>query len=264
MAVDEALLRSCESGNQEFPVVRFYWWKNPTLSIGAKERLGEAADLNACSELGVSLVRRPSGGRAVLHDHELTYSIVARLGNHPFDKSVERSYRLISEAMRDGLRTFGVELELTSGSSRIRPRTSNRTNASNGDRNINSRHSPCFATVSRHELTFDGRKVVGSAQRRLRNAVLQHGSVLLRSDVDTLSRATGTDRERSKVLTAAMIGIEDILQREVDRRGLIEAITPALSGVLRYELVPGDLTDEESRLAAELIHEVSAGLNRNG
>lgn len=255
MAVDEALARLCDEGAPGFPVVRFYWWTVPTLSLGAKERLQEAADIEACKRMGIALVRRPTGGRAVLHDKELTYSVIAPLGVAPFDDTVEASYRVIAEAMRAGFAELGIHLELTAGSRKIRPTTLPTPELGDAERMRAAalRHLPCFAAPSRYELAAGGRKVVGSAQRRLRNAVLQHGSILLRSEPERLAEASGTDRARLEELEQIMIGLEEISGRTVERTDLIEPLLRALRPALRADLPPAELTAREQARVAELL-----------
>ena len=258
MAVDEALARICEKGGEGFPVLRLYWWRLPTLSLGAKERLAEAADVEACRRLGIALVRRATGGRAVLHDHELTYAIIGPLGAAPFAGTVEESYRLTAEALSDGISRIGIDLDLTPGSIKMRPRTV-RTNEESPAATI--RHLPCFAAPSRYELTWQGRKVVGSAQRRLKKAVLQHGSILLSTDAKQLSEASGSDPNRIDELAETMIGLQEISSRGIERKELFEPLANAFSGVCGIEFRPGDLTPEERALTDKLLPIVKAKID---
>lgn len=240
MAIDEALLSACNAGEGGYPVLRFYWWTVPTLSLGAKEKLEEAADPEACRRNGVALVRRSTGGRAVLHDLELTYSIVAAVGSPPFSGSVADSYRRIAEAMREGLLALGVALELSSGASERRGRGT---------------HLPCFAAPSRCELAAGGRKVVGSAQRRLRNAVLQHGSILLRPQPGLLAVCTGLGEAGTTRMARAMAGLEELAGRALPREEVIEALLPPLEMLLGSKLNAGDLTESERATSARLLQE---------
>lgn len=255
MAVDEALARACDEGGPGFPLIRFYWWSVPTLSLGAKERLEEAADQQACEELGISLVRRPTGGRSVLHFHEVTYAIIAPIGIQPFQSSVEHSYRLIAEAQARGLKALGIELQLTPGGRKVRPRTAGGDSAP-----APGGHLPCFAAPSRYELTWRGRKVVGSAQRRLRNAVLQHGSILLSSDIERLSKATRAGKDGPERLAKLVAGLEEIAGRAVERQEIITAMLPELKAVFDVEFDESELTTEEERRVDELIPVTAARL----
>ena len=193
MAIDQALLLSCEGGNGGFPVLRFYWWTVPTLSLGAKEDVKKAADTEACRHNNIAIVRRITGGRAVLHHRELTYSITGPIGTPPYIGSILDSYQRIAGAMRKGFADLGAELDFTPGS-----------------RHSGGAHLPCFAAPGRFELAYQGRKVVGSAQRRLKRSALQHGSILQYSDVDLLATATGAENGGGS-LAAVMIGFSEIL-----------------------------------------------------
>jgi lipoate-protein ligase A len=235
MAIDAALLLACEEGATGFPALRFYWWTIPTLSLGAKERLADAADIEECHRRGIALVRRPTGGRAVLHDNELTYSIVGTLGKPPFNGSVTASYGHISRAMLEGLSALGIKLDLA-------PPERRRAGA----------HMPCFAAPSRFELAAGGRKLVGSAQRRVRRAVLQHGSILIRSDPRTLAAVSGLDAPRAEILADSMVGLEQLLDKPISRNQIIDALLPPLENLLGA-LTPGDLTGGEQWICDDLL-----------
>jgi lipoate-protein ligase A len=236
MAIDEALLLSCEAGGEGFPALRFYWWKKATLSLGAKEDLAGAADTEACRRHGVEIVRRPTGGRSVLHYSELTYSIVGPLGKSPYTGSVLESYHRIALAMKDGFTRLGAELELTAGTRR----------SAKG-------RSPCFAAPSRYELAFEGRKVVGSAQRRLRRSALQHGSILLNSDIDVMAVATGAGEAQKAVLQSAMIGLNEILNRSLSREEIIAALVLSLGSALEWNLRESDINGREKEMVDQLL-----------
>ena len=240
MAADEALLLHCEVGDEGFPALRFYWWTRPTLSLGAKESLAEAADLEACRKLGFAVVRRSTGGRAVLHNRELTYSIVGRSDTEPFKGSVTESYRKIAKALRAGIASLGVDLELADASREKRGRGA---------------HLPCFAAPSRCELASGERKVVGSAQRRLRGAFLQHGSIIIESEPDALAAATGTGDDGRSRLSASMIGITELLGRKLERNELIGTLVPPLAALFGCELPTSDLSDSERATRDRLLGE---------
>src|SRR5262245_26510639 len=171
MARDEALAAVHASGVPP-PTLRLYRWRPACLSLGRFQR-GAAIDRAACARDGVQIVRRPSGGRALLHDDELTYAVIAR-ADHPLvaGGSVVDSYRLISAALLAGLRRLGVEAELTParrGDDR-RPTTDDRrmTSGAAGRWSVVSSQwsAACFDAPSSYELTVGGRKLVGSAQTR--------------------------------------------------------------------------------------------------
>lgn len=163
MALDEVLALSCARG-EGGPALRLYAWDPPTVSVGYAQTLKGEVDLEACRRLGFGVVRRMTGGRAVLHQHELTYAVAFPEGLLG-PGGIQEDYRRISVGLIRGLRRLGVPADLSRGSP--------------GRGTVGG---VCFLATSRFELCVAGRKLVGSAQRRLRGAVLQHGSLLLDLD----------------------------------------------------------------------------------
>ena len=176
MALDETLL-SVASEPQACPqtYLRFYQWSRPTLSLGFAQRGESVVDLDFCRLNGIEIVRRPTGGKAVLHHHELTYSVVSNDPSFFPIADISGTYCRIADAIQRGLRTLGIETTLA------------------GSRGRNSGTGPlataCFALSNHFELLCQNRKLVGSAQRRTKTAFLQHGSILLEFDPLLLSRA---------------------------------------------------------------------------
>ncbi|MBI2081812.1 MAG: lipoate--protein ligase family protein [candidate division NC10 bacterium] len=214
MGLDEALALSCARG-EGGPVLRLYAWDPPTVSVGYAQPLAGAVDLEACRRLGVGVVRRMTGGRAVLHQHELTYAVA-----FPEDffgpGGVQEDYRRISRGLLLGLRRLGVRADLRRGASGRGPVS-----------------SVCFLATSRFELAVGGRKLVGSAQRRLRGAVLQHGSVLVdlepavwEAALPALRRPAFRDWTDSIVTLAALLGGRPppVRVEEALRQGFEEAL----------------------------------------
>lgn len=163
MARDEFLLERAERAGGA-PVLRLYSFAPPAVSVGYHQDPSAVLDLEALRRGRVDLVRRITGGRALLHDGELTYAVIAPTGTEQFGGGLARSFLSISEALTAALRSLGVDAALESG------RGGERTGAA----------TPCLVSVSRYEIAVRGRKIAGSAQRRTRNAFLQHGSILLR------------------------------------------------------------------------------------
>ena len=183
---DRLLLLRAESSTELITVVRLYRWSRPTVSLGLHQDPGKAIDLPYCKRNGIEWVRRPTGGRAVLHDEELTYAVVSNDPDLFPCGSISATYRLVSEILTGGLEALGGAVSLQRrGSSTVRKRVP-----------IN----PCFATASRHELLFQGRKLVGSAQRRLRRSFLQHGSIPARLDYRQQGRVLRFDADRLRSL----------------------------------------------------------------
>jgi len=170
MAVDEELLARAQAGETS-PVLRFYTWDPPAVSLGRFQKLETAVDAGVCKRLGFDIVRRITGGRAVLHYHELTYSIVAPLDYPLFPPTVLGTYKVIATGLLAGLRNLNITAEMVSRSERHASLVKN-----------NAKDPSCFSTPSWYEIVVKGRKIVGSAQRRMPRAFLQHGSILISYD----------------------------------------------------------------------------------
>ena len=168
MAVDEVLLEGVAAGTTP-PTLRFYEWTPQCLSLGYFQPI-DVVDVAGCRALGVEVVRRPTGGRAILHDRELTYSVALPASVLGHDGGVLPSYYRLSLALQDGLRRLGVPATLAPESAAGGPV-----------------HGPvCFDRPSAHEILLHGRKLVGSAQMRRGGGILQHGSILIEPRIDKL------------------------------------------------------------------------------
>lgn len=257
MALDEALLLSVIEGAA--PVVRFYSWEPPTLSLGVNQSIREV-DREECARRGFGLVRRPTGGRAVLHQHELTYSVAARVNDPRVSGGVIESYRKISAALLAGLRRLGVQVEaaepdpwLYREMARAR-RESERDPATAAEL---EHGAVCFNTASSYELGVGGKKLVGSAQSRRGGVLLQHGSILLDVDWDAWASvfAYASDRGRERVrasLPNRMTSLRHELGREVTPDEVRDALVSAFEETLQIELRLSLLTPEESASVDEL------------
>ncbi len=170
MALDEQLLARAQAG-ETTPVLRLYGWKPPAVSIGRFQDLKSAVNIEACRKLKFDIVRRITGGRAVLHRKELTYSIIARSDNPLFPPDVLGTYRVLASGLVAGLRNLGLPAQIVTRSSRYASLVEKKTKA-----------AACFSSPSWYEVLVGTRKIAGSAQRRLRSAFLQHGSILIDYD----------------------------------------------------------------------------------
>ncbi len=170
MAMDEKLLAEASKGSA-VPVLRFYTWDPPAVSLGRFQDETSSVNAEACGKHGFDIVRRITGGRAVLHRHELTYSVIAPVGNQLFPNDVLGTYKVIASGLLAGLIRLGVPAEMVSP-------TGNRAEMVNRD----PKEPACFSSPSWYEILVHGRKIVGSAQRRLAGAFLQHGSILIDYD----------------------------------------------------------------------------------
>jgi lipoate-protein ligase A len=170
MAVDEELLAHAQAG-EAMPVLRFYGWAPPAVSLGRFQDMKTAVNADACRRLGFDIVRRITGGRAVLHRHELTYSVIARTDDAIFPSSVTGTYKIIATALLAGLQNLGIAAEMVSRGGRHAALVKK-----------NAKDPACFSSPSWYEILVNGRKIIGSAQRRMKGAFLQHGSILIDYD----------------------------------------------------------------------------------
>lgn len=242
MAIDEAILTAHTEGKVP-PTIRFYAWNIPTLSIGYFQRVEREVNLPAVREQGVGFVRRATGGRAVLHDQELTYSIIVSEDYPNIPHSVTESYRLFSLGLLEGFRGLGLNAELVS------------LNKENGKKKAES--AACFDSPSWYELVVEGRKVAGSAQTRQRGTILQHGSILLDLDIDLLFSLLSFRSERVKErlqqsFSGKAVAINDLSAQRVTWDQAVDAFVEGFAKGMDIELKPEPLTAEEQALAAEL------------
>jgi len=205
MALDHALARECAAGKG---VLRFYGWASPTVSLGRNEPARGRYDLELAEELGIEFVRRPTGGRAVLHDDEITYALVAPIGALG---GLRATYLRINRALVDGLVKLGVRAELAAGGRIRRPDA-----------------GPCFQAPTPGEVTAAGEKLIGSAQARVEGALLQHGSIILRGDQGRLAHLAGDTGDRHP--PATLSGILPHVGRAVVVDALAESMRLALGG----------------------------------
>jgi lipoate-protein ligase A len=204
--------------------LRFYEWARPTISLGHSEPAENFDSRKALAD-GLEMVRRPTGGRAVLHWGDITYAVVlpARTG-----RDLSELYKVISECIIEGARLMGLDLDLERG-------TPGKSLA---------RDKPCFASVSRHEISYRGRKVVGSAQRIGEGAMLQHGSIPVDRSylriVDYMRFGGTADAERARArlrreLEASTACLEDASAGSLDRAAIRAALVEGFKVRLGFE-----------------------------
>lgn len=245
-------MRAVGSGEAP-PALRFYGWKPATLSIGYFQKAEDEVLLAEVKRRGLGFVRRPTGGRAVLHDAEVTYSIVVPESYPGLPSSVTESYRMLSEGMALGFRELGLAAEMVS----LASEEEKAKYAAAGS-------AACFDSPSWYELVVDGRKVAGSAQLRRDGAVLQHGSILLDLDAELLFSLLRfrTDRQRER-LQALFSGRAAAVNELRAARGLPrvsaaeaeEAFARGWAASLGVELSPSELTPAEASETERLARE---------
>jgi lipoate-protein ligase A len=242
MAVDEAIARAVAGGLVP-PTLRFYAWEPPCVSLGRHQPLA-AVDVARCAHLGYDIVRRPTGGRAILHTDELTYSLAAAQSHPLMSGLVLDVYLRLAEGLVDGLRRLGVEAEPAPGTSRPGPDVS----------------AACFEVPSAYEIMADGKKLMGSAQNRRAGFVLQHGSLPLRGDLARLieclvlpSDAESLNLRRS--LAEHATTLEKAARRAIAFEEARDALAAGFESALGIELLPDDLTPAEQTWALELARD---------
>jgi lipoate-protein ligase A len=227
MALDEALMeRAAETGEW---TCRVYGWAEPTISFGRNQAAARHYDRGRIDREGIAVVRRPTGGRAILHHREVTYSVAAPV-THAGD--LQESYLLINRLLLDGLRGLGIDVAVAE--SRVAA--------------MQPGPVPCFDHPSSGELVAGGRKLVGSAQWRSDNALLQHGSILVDDDQ---GRLTGYLREAAPEPPPAAT-----LRELLGRAPSLSEVAGAIFSAIRSDdpaAMPLDpkpqLLDSQSRLA---------------
>jgi lipoyl(octanoyl) transferase len=228
MALDEALMRrACSTGDA---VLRVYGWSVPTLSLGRNQRARDCYSHEAARSLGVGFVRRPTGGRALLHHHEVTYSATLPIAD---GDGARRAYDFINGVLLEGLARLGLSARRATDTQSLPP----------GLR-------PCFDVPAEHEIVLDGRKLVGSAQWRHDGALLQHGSILVRDDQPLIARLAKTSM--SAVTAAATLGESLGWEPETDQVAapILESLEAATGTSARPLAIDSQLAADVTRLRA--------------
>ena len=243
MAVDEAILEAVFR-QESPPTLRLYAWEPACLSLGLAQ-LYEEVDIQSLNRKGWDLVRRPTGGRAILHTDELTYSVIAPQNEPRVRGGVLESYLRLSQALLKALMLMGLSPEANQKSS----------NSASGQPN-----PVCFEVPSNYEITVNGLKLIGSAQARRKEGVLQHGALPLYGDltriISVLQFSNEQDRSYAKErLLAHATTVERELGSAPQWERASKAFQEAFCQVLNLNFEAGDLTDVEVARAKELMTE---------
>jgi lipoate-protein ligase A len=229
MAMDEAIATVVKKGNSP-PTLRLYEWDIPSVSIGYFQRMRDI-NIDYCRERGIPIVRRPTGGRAILHDHEITYSFSVKTEDGLFSKGLLDSYEKISKAFGLALSKIGLASEL-----KLR-------------REPHRNRSPlCFQSTSYGEITVNNRKVIGSAQKRWSDGLLQQGSIPFVIDKDEIAKVFGL---QSPEIGDKIIGLKEILLH-LSLDDLRNAIRVSFEETFGIRLIPSCPSQDEVSLVREL------------
>lgn len=244
MALDELIHNSVADGSSP-PTIRVFGWTPPAISLGYAQSVEKEVDLEKCRKMGIDLVRRPTGGRAVLHWEELTYSFICREGDIEGGGTISETYRIVGAALVGALRELCLPAEMQrSPVPLVLPRGKGPT-------------APCFSSAARSEVVVLEKKIAGSAQKRFRGAILQHGSVLLgpahRRLIDLLNSLSDEVRERFRLsLEENTTSVSEILGRSISFEIVAESIRKSFEDVLKAKVDNGEVSSEEWEEACRL------------
>ncbi|MDY6873647.1 MAG: lipoate--protein ligase family protein [Chloroflexota bacterium] len=241
MAVDEAILESVYSGGS-LPTLRLYAWQPACLSLGRTQPFAEA-NMQALQARGWDIVRRPTGGRAILHTDELTYAVIAPNLEPRVSGGVLESYLRLSRALLGALRNLGLTPE------------ANETAAKPASGKFNP---VCFEVPSNYEITVDGKKLIGSAQARRMEGILQHGALPLTGDLTRIITALQFENKEAQEkaergLLAHATTVETITGEAPAWEDASKAFKQAFSDTLNLDLTPGGLSEAERERAQVLM-----------
>lgn len=242
MAVDEAILEHI--GRGEAPAtLRLYSWEPACLSLGQAQPFADV-DVRRLQERGWEVVRRPTGGRAILHTDELTYSVIAPTGEPAVAGTLLESYNRLAAGLLHAVRALGLQGDMQAGV-----------------RHAAGRSNPvCFEAPSAYEITVAGKKLIGSAQARRREGVLQHGSLPLVGDLGRITEAlvfgpNGARQEAAARLLARATTAESVLGHAVSWRAAAQAFRAGFESELGLEFTELSLSEDEQRRAAALVRD---------
>lgn len=254
MAIDEALLES------KLPVLRVYGWKPAAMSVGYNQDLKKHINIDACKKLGIDIVRRPTGGKAVLHDThdmELTYSVIIDLNNKNYDSdkiipklhkdSIIESYKIISKGILNALTSLGINAVMKE----TKP--------------IKTETAICFNEPSWYEILSNNKKIVGSAQRRINGKILQHGAILIDCDVEKMCKLFNTDFECAvKTTKKRVTSINELRSlssfrssshKNISFDDVASAMKAGFKENFKLDFADDELTNEELAAADKLYNE---------
>lgn len=259
MAVDEAIFNACRRGKAP-PTLRLYTWRPPAVSLGYGQNIDIELDPRRCRAYGIDIVRRPSGGRAVLHDEEMTYALVIPEGYAAVGRSAYEEYRWTSDVIIRALRQMEVPAELSVNAEQEELPGEAEEEIEEYSLSHDEREGACFAHTARYEIEVYGRKLVGSAQRRAAGYVLQHGSLLLGPGHKRLPlllpHTQYARRERmTQELDRHTTCLSELVGRPVPFEEIARRIAREFAATLDISNRFGDLTVAEKTEATRLVED---------
>jgi len=228
MAIDEFLFKVCQRESAGF--FRIYSWNKPSFSIGVHQKISKAINIEYIRENDLGLVRRITGGKTVLHDDEITYSIISSEEKFFQDNDLFKSYSLISNIILKTFRRTGINAYLSERSDRILSKSSN----------------PCFSFPTPNEIEVEGKKILGSAQKTDKNALLQHGSIPISMNYNTYASGTGFNENLIKRNMTSISELSSIKPDMVIKNFLISLEEFVEKELIEYNYSKSDLNEINS------------------
>jgi lipoate-protein ligase A len=246
MATDEAMFLSCRQGAAP-PTLRLYGWKPPAVSLGYFQKVESAVEVEECRRRGIDVVRRMTGGRAVLHHHELTYAVIAPDNAHPFSPTVLETYMTIGSCLLNFFKDLGLNAQWVALRDKYRGTAASKHETAS-----------CFSAPSWYEITVGGKKICGSAQKRGDGVFLQHGSILIDHDPDELAAVLRSKKGKDdfvRELDASTTSLSGHLTGTIDALELGEKLLSSFQNTLGVPFSRGPLSPGELQLKEVLLRE---------
>ena len=242
MAIDQALLENTETNSR--PAMRVYGWFPYCISLGYHQSEDDI-DFDLCRKKHIDVVRRPTGGRAVLHAEEITYAVIVPQSASIFQRSVTAVYNLISLGLLTGIKKLGIPANFAKRSIDLRDHYKKVESVS------------CFSASARNEIVVNGKKLVGSAQRRFHGNILQHGSILLGSAhlelPELINKSDSQLRQRMRTeLMNKTVSLCQCLGREISFKEVVDNIKKGMEETLSIQFAEGNLTIQERESSERL------------
>ena len=239
MARDEYLFRLCHESKRGF--FRIYAWAQPSFSTGVSQKADKALNLDFIKANGCDYVRRITGGKTVLHDHEITYAVASSEDLFFKEHDLHQSYLLISRVLVQALRALGVEAALSQGS----------------PSELSRSHNPCFSFPTANEIEVNGKKIIGSAQKRDKQALLQHGSIPLTMDYNLYASGANFSPD---LIARSMTTWNDISGRSLgrSREELTAALVQSFRSFIGMDFCLMEFNQEDQRQLAVLTEKYSS------
>lgn len=238
MALDEALLISAEKSGFD-GTLRLYSWEPACISLGYFQKPAETLDILRCKKMGIGITKRLTGGGAIYHHAEITYSITTVLPNPLVPANVDESYRFLEEFIIRGINKLGA------------------TAVYRGKADPKDKSVYCFVRPSKYDVVSGGKKLVGSAQRRSGKLFLQHGSILLNlDDLDIMFSVIKLDSDifaAKKAFNKKVTALDAVLGKTPDKEALPRQLALSFKNTCNIKLFEAPLTAKEKELARSLV-----------